>query len=381
MTNLHTNYQFGLSRYTFFSLNRKSVRDDFSNAISLTEFRNIVSAIQDSWQTEDLTVSLNQFQFDLTQKIPTVYIEELEQTFVVSRHFLKQCSEHLKIPNKSGRFISPFNFSEASCILSEEYREFSTSQWNLLVKKKTSKHLFRTKIIDGNRTITAMQSLNYAPISDLEVIDALLQEFPDGKVVYAYMSSEYSNFGIVSDEEENAEIKKMYDIHNSDCGTRALHAFAKFWIQICSNGMMGFKKDRNTEFYNRHYGEKEEILDAFKAQLIVMHEASELFIEMYLRARTIKVHPVHKAIPLKFTFNKRIAQNVLAALNNHDLIASPLDTVAHIVDAVTLAAQSCKDPMDRHAMEAQATAFLVKALDDHAAGKPFFPKAKIKLKK
>jgi len=370
-------YQFGLGNQSFINFG-KQARGNSDKLFTLETGLEIVQDLEDKWQPIDSPANMNMVHIDFTGggngDLPTFQFrskKSIGQACHITRHALKQLG--LQIQQKGlNRNVNPYQLTEALCIQDEEYRKIMTVAWSKMLDNCDKTMLFRSKVIDGVRTITSIQSENYAPIRD----SLLLKSVSDRGLYVAGMtvSSLSSNYRLI---EQPTEIKvgtpvDMLDIHNSDGGQRSLMMFQKLFELICTNGMG--VETVNSEFVNRHFGDRQVIVERFMQAVNGFEKGNAEFLEIYNKARQTEIDSLWTIMEHRMAnrYTKNQIENASVAFNSN-LIASDKGTAGHVLDALTLSAQAEKSPFGRHQLEMKATSFVEDMLFDLERGKELIP--------
>jgi hypothetical protein len=370
-------YDFGLGRMVFAQLG-KEVRGNTSLNIPMSTMIQQVQAIESEWDVIDTIQPISKVHLDFTGggngSTPVFQFRSKSsfgQQCHITRKALQQLSQYMDMKTATGRGVKPFNLSEARCLMGEDMRKLETMAWSIQLDKIDKEVMFRSKVIDGVRTITSVQGVNYAPIRDSELLTRMLKE--EDQFVSGYsIGSDYSHYSVITGEIANIkDPAKMIDIHNSDGGGRGLQALRYYWLQVCSNGMMGWSQ--KSAFYSRHFGDREVITNAFVEAINGIHDGDDQFLEVYQKAREIELDNLWATFLYRGDFNTEEREKGKIALDTTRLIASPQNTLGHLVDGITLMAQYKKDPMERLAIEKKATDLLFGAYSDWEKGKELVP--------
>ena len=369
------NYRFGLDHKTFINFG-KQVRGNTSEMIPIAVGIEQVQDLESEWSMIDTPQPLSKAHINFCGETPTFqfrYKEKIGKTCNIPRHALKQIGNYLQQKGISGRNVNPYQLTEALCIQDDQYRQICTVAWSKMMDQMNNKELlFRSKVIDGIRTITSVQSMAYAPIRDSELLLKLQSQNPDLYFVATTISSISSNYRLI----ENGEITlntpvKMYDIHNSDGGLRELVAFLKYFILKCTNGM--FSTTTQDSFSNRHYGDRDVIAQRFGTAIEDFSQVDDGFNDDYMKARQTEIDNLWATMQHRLTgkLTKGQLDNLNVAFNSN-LISSDVGTLGHAVDALTLSAQA-ENPHNRHMLEVNATHFMQDVFADLSAGKQLIP--------
>ena len=370
--NIQKPYQFGLMPKEFVSFGKKC-RKKPENLIDFKTGLDQILELEASWKMIDTIQSLDKVHVNFCGEEPTFQFRTSNRTGSVcriTRHALKQLATYIKPKMISGTQATAYNITEATCILDEDYRKLATMMWSKLLDGREKEVLFRSKLIDGERVITSVQSTSYAPIKDSRLLQELHKRKPELVFCGANVNSISSNYRLVENKE--LELDKpvdMYDIYNSDGGLRGLQLFHKYWLLVCTNGMTTTRTKDN--FYTRHFGDSEILTARFGAKLDELDGDRE-FLDAYQKARSIGIENMFQTMTHRMNLNKDEENNVSVALGSN-LIASPQNTLGACLDAITLSAQAKKDPFERHLIECKGTEFMMDALRDLEQGKELVP--------
>ncbi len=372
-------YRFGLGNKTFLNFG-KQARGLSEKLFPLSTGLEIIQKLETEWQPIDSPANMNMVHIDFTGggngELPTFQFrskKSIGQACRITRHALKQLG--LQIQQKGlNRNVNPYQLTEALCIQDEEYRKIMTVAWSKMLDKCDKTMLFRSKVIDGVRTITSIQSENYAPIRD----SLLLKSLTDRGLYVAGMtvSSLSSNYRLI---EQPTQLKvgtpvDMLDIHNSDGGQRSLMMFKKLFELLCTNGMG--RTTVNSEFVNRHFGDRQIIVERFMQAINGFEKGHDEFLEIYNKARQTEIDDLWTVMEHRMgkstDYTKSHIENASVAFNSN-LIASDKGTAGHVLDSLTLSAQAEKSPFARHQLEMKATSFVEDILFDLENKKELIP--------
>lgn len=369
-------YTFGQDHKNFLSFG-KQARGNVDALIPISQGIQMVADLESQWQMIDTPRSLSMAHINFTGTHPTFQFRtknSVGSVCNITRHALKQLGNYIQQKGLTGRNVNPYQLTEALCIQDEEYRQIATIAWSKMMGSIDKELLFRSKVIDGVRTITSIQSMAYAPIRDSELLLKLQSQNPELFFCGATISSVSSNYRLIENVDKlelNVPVP-MYDIHNSDGGLRELVAFLKWWMLICTNGMTS--TSIKSRFNNRHYGDREIIVGRFGQAIEDFAEVDDGFIQQYEQARQTEIANLWETMThrLQGTLTKEQLEYTNIAYNSA-LIASEKGTLAHAVDALTLSAQADKNPYNRHLLEVNATRFMEDIFTDLKADKELIP--------
>jgi len=368
------NYTFGQAPQTFCNFGTEC-RSKVDNLISFESGIDRVRQLENDWKCIDSIQPLKFAHIDFTGSEVSFTFrnkKSIGKEARITRHALKQIANYIQPRTMSGRKVSMYNSTEATCLIDNEFRKLSTIQWSKLMGSSSADVLFRSKVIDGIRTITSVQSQKYAPIFDSQVLAKLQERNPSFKFANAYVSSVQSNFRLLEARELTLnDPVDMYDLHNSGSGLRGLHLFLKAYLLVCTNGMV--TSNTKNSFYRRHFGDREFILNQFADKIEEMKGGNEEFLAMYRKARTVGLNNLWETLLYRLQMTDVEKEDMMIASSAHSLIASPINTLGHAVDTITLAAQKKSDPFERHLLECKATDFMTLAFEDIIAGKALIP--------
>lgn len=165
----------------------------------------------------------------------------------------------------------------------------------------------------------------------------------------------------------------MLDIYNSDGGQRSLMMFQKLFELLCTNGMG--RSTVNSEFVNRHFGDRQVIVERFMKAVNGFEKGNAEFLEIYNKARQTEIDNLWTIMERRMGhhhYTKSQFENASVAFNSN-LIASDKGTAGHVLDSLTLSAQAEKSPFARHELEMKATGFVQSMLSDLERGKELIP--------
>ena len=370
-----TPYTFGLGHFNFLNLG-KEVRGNHNALVSLDDMIQIVSEIETEWQPVDAIRKISSAHIEFTGDCPTLQFRNatsVGKQCKMTRHALRQLNQHFSLKTSTGYSVTPINLTEARCIQDEEYRKLETIAWSKMMDKVDKEVMFRSKIINGERVITSIQGSNYSVIRDsklLRTIRSMLTE--EAKVGVASITSQWSNFDILTNEVKNVkDPSSMFSFHNSDAGTRRLQMMKKMWILLCTNGMRGW--GMGTAYERQHTGDVDVIMEQLTHAMTLDNEKQEEFLSLYLRGRTIELDNMWKVFEHRSGLGGEDKSNAITALGHLPLIASPENTVSHLLDGLTLSAQAKQDPLQRLQLEDHATSLFYSLMDDIDKGKKLVP--------
>jgi len=321
-----------------------------------------IREMENSWQMKDPIFDLSKIEIDFNSENPIFRFTnngKVGQDCLITRHALHQLGGYLMLKNlTNGGNINPYNLTEARWQLQDiEIRAFETKTWMKQIQSyKGQELMFRSKIINGTRTITSIQGKHYTPILDSELLKGVSNDLSMAKLE---ITSEYSFFECITEIKNEKDPVPMIEIHNSSAGTRRLQMFKKLFMQICTNGMKGWKQQ--DMFANNHYGDKTEILGRYNANMELSVDKD--FIDYYMKSREIQIDNAIMNKKVKALLPLVEYNNWIDAMETHDKIASPIGTVGHVYDALTLSAQAKKDPLEKDQVEALAGTFLKKEVE------------------
>jgi hypothetical protein len=371
-------YQFGITPLSFINYGKKARNGNVNEIIPMSVGIEQILDLESSWQMKDTIQPLSMAHINFTGTHPTFQFRtKTGQGAVcnITRHALKQLGVYIQQTGLSGRKVNPYQLTESLCIQDDEYRRIATVAWSKMLDNMGDKEvLFRSKVINGTRTITSIQSVSYAPIKDSELLLKLQSQNPDLHFVGANVNSISSNYRLIENVDEitlNNPVD-MYDIHNSDGGLRELLAFYKKYILKCTNGM--FSTETVSSFNNRHYGDRELIVGRFGQAIEDFVGVNDGFINQYYKARETEISDLWTI--MNYRLNGSLTKNQIENANlafNSDLIASEKGTLGHAIDTLTLSAQAEKDPFERHLLEGKATQFMNDIFADLEKGKELIP--------
>lgn len=370
-------YQFGLDHKTFINYGKQARNGNVDAIIPIAVGIEQIQDLESEWDMKDTIQPLSMAHINFTGQNPTFQFRTKNGQGTVcniTRHALKQLGIYIQQTGLSGRKVNPYQLTESLCIQDDEYRRIATVQWSKMMGAIDKDVLFRSKVIDGVRTITSIQSTSYAPIRDSELLLKLQSQNPELHFVGSTVSSVSSNYRLI---EKVGELKlkepvTMYDLHNSDGGLRELVAFLKHYMLICTNGMTS--TSTQASFNNRHYGDRELIVGRFGTAIEGFTSVDDGFIADYMKARSTEIDNLWEIMDYRLngTLTNKQMENANIAFNSN-LIASDKGTLGHAIDTLTLSAQGEKDPFNRHLLEINATNFMNDIFADLEQGKELIP--------
>ena len=326
MPNSQNTYQFGLEPMTFINYGKQARNGNVDAIIPISVGIEQVQDLESQWDMKDTIQPLSMAHINFTDN-PTFQFRTKTGAGAVcniTRHALKQLGLYIQQTGLSGRKVNPYQLTEALCIQDDEYRRIATVQWSKMMGEINKDVLFRSKVIDGVRTITSIQSVQYAPIRDSELLLKLKSQNPQLQFVGATINSISSNYRLI-DGKAKLELRKpcdMYDIHNSDGGLRELLAFYKKYILLCTNGMSSTSENL-AYFNNRHYGDRDLIIARFGREIEDFKGVNDKLIEQYEKARAMEIDNLWEIMDYRLngTLTNKQMENANIAFNSN-LIAS-----------------------------------------------------------
>ena len=368
-------YIFGLGQTSFYSVGRE-VRGDFDALIPIDQMIETVKEIESGWQPVDAIRKISSAHIDFTGDCPTLQFRtatSVGQQCRMTRHALRQLNQYFSLKTSTGYSVTPVNLTEARCLMDEEYRKLETIAWSKMMDKVDKEVMFRSKIINGERVITSVQGQNYSVIRDSKLLETVAGILPDhARVGVASIHSQWSNFDIVTDEiKDIKDPSEMISLHNSDAGTRRLQMMKKFWVLLCTNGMRGW--GMGTAFERQHTGDVSAILESLSHTFTENKAEKDEFLNLYMKGREIELDNMWEVFNTRSMLAGDDRLNATTAIGHLPLIASPENSVSHLMDGLTLAAQAKKDPLQRLALEDKATTFFTSLMDDLEKGVRLVP--------
>ena len=370
-----TPYTFGLGHFDFLKVG-KEVRGNHEALVSLDNMIEIVSQIESDWQPVDAIRAIKSAHIDFTGDCPTLQFRtatSVGKQCRMTRHALRQLNQYFSLKTSTGYSVTPINLTEARCIQDEEYRKLETIAWSKMMDKVEKEVMFRSKVINGERVITSVQGANYSVIRDsklLKTIRSLLTE--EARIGVASITSQWSNFDVITTEiTDPSDPATMLSFHNSDAGTRRLHMLKKIWMLICTNGMRGW--GWGTAYERQHTGDVDLIMEQMGHKITEDQQSTKEFLELYMKGREIELDNLWDVFNVRSGLAGDEKNNAMTALGHLPLIASPENTVSHLLDGLTLAAQAKQDPLQRLALEDKATTMFYTLMYDIEQGNQLVP--------
>ena len=358
---------FGLNPIVFDSLNADDARKiDFAESKTISEIEELVSNLETEWKAKDKQKSLNKTKLNITEDaVEIVFFNDFSQTvsMPITNHALYQLGAFAAPKTPKGRKATPFHLGEAGLYnfgTDIWMRKHIEELWNYILKTSGWEAQFRTRIIDGRRTVVSVQGCKYAPIWDTTALKGVSDLFPDAVVTGWHVDTIVSNFRIIPKPDEYKDKStpmELIDLYNSPSGNRGLWVYDKFWIEVCSNGAMAWVGKNS--WNHRHYGCSIEILKQFNEELPSILNA-EKSIGIYKEAQSIPLD-FSQAVEEFFKGDKAFKKKLTVT---PDLIASPKNTLGYMVDVITLTSQKF-GVENRHEYEYKAGKILLGSVNKY----------------
>ena len=258
--------------------------------------------------------------------------------------------------------------------------KLSTAVWAKFGRLQEKPHLVRTVNMRlENKTYRVIRSCNgqtYAPYSNLEFVQALLDhaddiaEMPvlDWQVTDSAMRLRFcaidNALAVLRHWDEGALMSEpvpMIECWNSEVGRRKVGLRGGMWKLICTNGMGHWDKKREWSWIHR--GDPERIRSGVKHAYEDIMTTANGVVDAYNQALEVAIDDAFRWMELELR-RERLPNRVLtqAQTNLSDPTTTPGGSLASVVDALTLTAQSEADLFQQADVEDVASRLLRRGL-------------------
>jgi len=232
--------------------------------------------------------------------------------------------------------------------------------WNQYIQSCSDREIMmRTKRVGNQRIITSFQGKEYAVVPDTQLFDAIRPEHQLFNVNVAQVNVLNSHFRFFAPVESKTTPTPSITINNSGAGQRYLQLYFLLYVQICTNGMMGWRDEIVVN--ERHYGSVEPKIEKFYHEMQNLDNRMRPLLEFYYKTRELQL----RKDLVDFDYMEEPVKGFFKSFKNvdHSLIASTPESLAAFWDQSTLAAQQYNFA-EREIIEAWATKKVRELVDE-----------------
>ena len=254
--------------------------------------------------------------------------------------------------------------------MDEQGQKLATMTWAKFAAKAVEPQMVRTvnMNVDGviRRVVRSCHSTTYAPYSNLQFVEDILAnagEFANLPVVDWKVTDGLMRLRFTGCNAESVELKKpapLIEAWNSEIGLRRVGLRGGMFKLVCTNGAGHW--DEKQEFNWRHSGQTERIQRGVQGAFENLITSAKGVVNAYQQALSISIDDAYKWMEQELArgeVSQRI--QVEAAGGMRDPTTTPGNTLASVIDAVTLIAQK-EDLLEQYALEQLASNMLRRGL-------------------
>ena len=379
-----------------------------TNLVSLEDIRDLFGKVEAAQQSKDMLVNLNHCAFNFEGRIARLIVIKqgrngermMEEPLFFDRHGWGQLCSFL-LPNRGNNFIremvhlNPHDAGDQRVQLQEGFAKMAAATMmaftrctDKLVQLRTVLKPIGINPVTGQREtarfIRAVVSPSYAPYSNKQVVNTLLDEMGNHSV-YRYDLADSGMFLRLVDASTTGgkiELKEQYPVinaWNSETGQKQVGVGAGTFKWWCLNGCGDYRQTSN--FQRKHTGDPSVIGNMLADSLVSIRTANGNLIRQFRQAQDIVIDDAFDWINnVLNSFNgitQKTIQGVQAAMK--DETSGNIGTLDNVVNGMTLLAHNpdygfSGDLWDQIELEKSASKVLARGIRQAENNKLFAPK-------
>jgi hypothetical protein len=341
--------------------------------VHLEQVRDYLAKLEDKTVPQDYSRTLDQLQVDFTDGVMT-------GKFLNSNQVMRFTDTGA---SQTARVILPGHFYKGLKNLAhmdDQGAKLATLVWGKFASKQDAdpRKVRTVNMKIGNeihRVIRSCVSQTYASYSNLEFVNDILNHagdyanmpivdwrVTDNGMRIRFCALDDATFGLGNlDPEYLLENPvPMIEAWNSETACRKVGLRGGMWKLVCTNGMGHWNK--SAEFKWIHRGSLEQIRTGVASAFENLILSAEGVVDSYNRAIDVKIEDAYHFMTKEFAKNAKLPERLLENSKKalHDPTTTPGETLASVIDAITLAAQSEPDIFRQLEAEQAAASILAR---------------------
>ena len=240
--------------------------------------------------------------------------------------------------------------------------QLATDSWVEFAHGQERRQLVRTVRLPGSnqRTVRSCHSTSYAPYSNLELVEDLLQgqtAFAKMDVLDLRVSDRAMRLRLVESgkDMEPAVPIPMVEVWNSEIGLRRVSIHGGTWRLICTNGLGDWEESCGQSWVHR--GNVARIREELGQAATQISQSVQRLLDAWYQGWDVLIP--HPASWLETHLENRLAPRLLEPVLDYHRDRDTVAPLTDLVESITRLAQDQRCLLDQREMERQA-AFLLK---------------------